>query len=57
MSQNLLGTRKVLKKTKIVTDSILNYLRMGMTCKRKDKWIGKVKASAIEYKRLTEIKK
>ena len=57
MSQNLLVTRKVLKKTKSVTDSILNYLRMGMTCKRKDKWIGKVKASAIEYKRLTEIKK
>ena len=57
MSQNLLVTRKVLKKTKSVTDSILNYLRMGMTCKRKDKWIGRVKASAIEYKKINRNQK
>ena len=49
MSQNLLVTRTVLNKLKIVTESMmLNYLRLKMTCKRKDKWIGKVKASVIE---------
>ena len=30
---------------------ILNYLRLGMTCKRKHKWIGKVNASTIEDKK------
>ena len=31
---------------------MLNYLRLKMTCKRKDKWIGKVKASVIEEKKI-----
>ena len=53
MSQNLLVTRKVLKKRKSVTESMmLNYLQLGMTCKKKDKWIGNIKASAIEEKKI-----
>lgn len=53
MSQYLLVAKKVLKKTKSVTECmILNYLRLGMTCKRKHKWIGKVNASTIEDKKM-----
>ena len=53
MSQNLLVAIKGLKKMKSVTESmILNHLRLGITCKRKDKWIGKVRASSIEEKKI-----
>lgn len=31
---------------------MLIYLQLGMTCKRKDRWIGKVKISAIEEKKI-----
>ena len=35
----------------------VNYLWLGMTCKRKDKWIGKVKASTIEEKKILKNQK